>query len=77
MKTACGLSGKDANTTDTMRAKIESAGFVNLHEKVYKLPVGDWAKDPVLKEAGKFNKIQFEQGMEGVSAVLLSSWDVE
>ena len=60
---------KNGETEAHMRAHIEAAGFTNLHEKLYRCPIGDWAKHPVLKEAGKFNKIQFLQGMEGVSHV--------
>lgn len=59
--------GKEFDTESHMRARIEAAGFINVHEKVYKCPIGDWAKDPIVKEAGKFNRIQFKEGAEGVS----------
>lgn len=50
---------------DTFRARIEKAGFTNIHEKEYKVPVGEWAKRPVLKEAGKSCKAQILDGIEG------------
>ena len=59
-------SGKPADTIDHMRARIEAAGFINMQEKTYKVPIGYWAKNPLLKEAGRFNKMQFAAGMEGV-----------
>lgn len=48
-----------------MRSRIEAAGFTNVHERTYKVPIGEWAKNPLLKEAGRFNKMQMKQGMEG------------
>lgn len=42
---ACGeKSGRPLNMVDTMKASIEKAGFVNVHEKLYKVPIGGWAK---------------------------------
>ena len=66
-KAAVATSGKPADMIYTMRAKIEAAGFVNVQEKTYRVPTGTWAKHPLLKEAGKFNKLQFKEGIEGVS----------
>lgn len=57
--------GKPLNTVDTFKAGIQDAGFINVREKTYKVPVGEWTKNPVLREAGKFNKIQLLAGMEG------------
>ena len=50
---------------------------------MYKVPLGDWAKNPILKEAGKLNKAQIMAGMEGYALYLLTrfetptSWSVE
>lgn len=62
---ACAKSGRNINTIDTFRSQIEAAGFTDMHEKLYKVPVGGWAKNPVLKEAGKYHKEQVMQGLEG------------
>ena len=64
-----GTTGKNFDTEAHMRAHMEAAGFTNVHEKLYKIPLGDWAKHPILKEAGKFNKIHLMEGLEGVSYV--------
>jgi hypothetical protein len=58
-------SGRPIDTIDTMRGAIEKAGFVDVHEKELKLPVGPWAKDPVLKEAGRLNYHHWASGLEG------------
>lgn len=59
-------AGKGIDAMNTMRARIEAAGFANIHEKLYKVPTGDWAKKKIKKEAGRFNLIQFKQGMGGM-----------
>lgn len=62
---ACGRMGKNINTIDTFRASIEAAGFTNVQERLYKAPIGDWVKNPILKEAGRAQKAQILQGLEG------------
>lgn len=58
-------TGRRLDNQATMRSQIEAAGFINVHEKSQKCPMGEWAKNPVLKEAGRFQKMQFLSGMEG------------
>lgn len=48
-----------------MRAGIEKAGFINVHERTFKFPLGDWARHPVYKEAGARNVLQFKEGLQG------------
>lgn len=59
--------GKPGDTMERMRERIEDAGVVKIQEKTYKIPIGGWAKNRTLKEAGRFNVMQFKAGMEGVS----------
>ncbi|KAJ5765483.1 hypothetical protein N7520_005042 [Penicillium odoratum] len=71
---AANKSGHPMGTLDTMREQIENAGFVDVHEKVYKWPIGGWAKDPVLKEAGRLNSTMWKSGMEGWAMYLLTRY---
>ena len=64
--------GKPIDTVHHIRSRIEAAGFTNVHEKRYKIPLGDWVRDPVLKEAGRFQKTQVLEGMEGYSMFTLT-----
>lgn len=66
----CAKIGKRLDIETTLKSQIEAGGFVNIHEKVYKVPVGDWAKSPLLKEAGRYHKAQLLEGLEGVSESL-------
>ena len=58
-------SGKPFDTASTMKAAIEATGFVNVREKEYKVPIRKWIKNARLKEAGKYNKAQILNGLEG------------
>lgn len=46
---------------------FRAAGFVNVTERVVKLPWGVWPKDPTLKEIGFYNLTQMENGLEAYS----------
>jgi hypothetical protein len=45
----------------------EEVGFVNVQEKIVKIPIGPWAKDPLQKELGMINLAQLLEGLEGLS----------
>ncbi|KAL9565869.1 hypothetical protein ACKAV7_010051 [Fusarium commune] len=47
------------------RSAIEKAGFVNLVERDFKVPIGGWPKDPKMKEIGKYAQATLEQDIEG------------
>lgn len=57
--------GEVIDTIHHIRSRIEAAGFTNVHEKRCKAPLGDWVRHTVLKEAGRFQKTQVLEGMEG------------
>ncbi|KAE8350464.1 S-adenosyl-L-methionine-dependent methyltransferase [Aspergillus coremiiformis] len=52
---------------DSMRR----AGFVDVREKVYKFPMGPWAKEPRLKEAGRFHREVMVMSLESYALALL------
>ena len=64
--------GKSLDVTKTMRACIEDAGFVEVHEEIQKWPIGPWPRDKVLKDAGLVNAQHWFAGMEGYSMYLLT-----
>lgn len=57
-------TGRSVDILPTMRKGIEDAGFVNVGEEDYKIPVGTWPKNKVMKEAGRLNLEQIDIGME-------------
>ncbi|KAF4439311.1 hypothetical protein FACUT_4248 [Fusarium acutatum] len=47
------------------RSAMEKAGFVNLEERDFKVPIGGWPKDLKMKEIGKYAQATLEQDIEG------------
>ena len=52
---AANKSGKRMDLVKTMRASIEKAGFIDVHEKALKWPIGPWPRDKTKKELGSIN----------------------
>ncbi|KAF4336777.1 glycoside hydrolase family 76 [Fusarium beomiforme] len=49
----------------------ERVGFVDVHERVYRMPINGWAKDPRLKEVGWMWADNLLDGLSGFSYQLL------
>lgn len=65
--------GKTARQTrDHGIAKaLGAAGFVDIVEKKWPVPVGQWPSDPKLKEVGACNLDYVDQSLEGFGTFLL------
>jgi len=77
---AAGILGQDACPGPKLKKWAEDAGFVNIKEHVFKIPIGPWPKDPRLKEIGAWNKLQAFEGVEGWTVALLTrvlGWSAE
>jgi hypothetical protein len=46
---------------------LRDAGFINVQEKVWKIPIGPWAKDPKLKTLGIYNRAVVADATSGVA----------
>ena len=53
---------------------MTDAGFQEVTEVRYKLPIGGWSKDKKLKEIGMYNRLCWEQGIEGWCLYLLTRY---
>jgi hypothetical protein len=52
---SCGdKAGRPLKTSGTAGC-LRQTGFQNVHEKVYKWPIGAWPQDPCLRDAGVLN----------------------
>lgn len=65
-------AGRSLTTQETMRGAMEKAGFVDTHEKLYRIPLGPWAKDKILKEAGQIHYAHWNAALEGWAMWLLT-----
>ncbi|KAH1383126.1 hypothetical protein KXW98_009414 [Aspergillus fumigatus] len=66
--------GKTLRIIDEAKEMMIAAGFVDVVERRFKIPIGPWAKDPRLKELGLYNKLQWEEGIEGWTMMLLTKF---
>jgi hypothetical protein len=57
------------NMAPTMKRRLEDAGFVDVRDDAYKIPVGPWPKDRRLKEIGY---IMLFHCLEGLDAFTLA-----
>ncbi|RYN65472.1 hypothetical protein AA0117_g12136 [Alternaria alternata] len=72
--------GKTFAIYDFNREMITQAGFVDVVEKKFKVPVGTWPRDPKMKELGQWNLLFCLEGLESWSLYLLSmilKWSYE
>ncbi|CEJ59596.1 hypothetical protein PMG11_08215 [Penicillium brasilianum] len=67
-------AGRPLNVQESMRSKIEKAGFIDVHEQVYKVPIGPWPRDRIYKEVGQLNYHHWVTGMEGYAMWLLTKF---
>ena len=58
--------GKPVPRHDQYKAWLEEAGFVDVKEYCFKIPVNTWPKNKQLKEVGKYQLINYTEGCEGL-----------
>lgn len=66
--------GRSLRTQETMRNAMEEAGFVDAHESLFKIPLGPWAKNKTLKEAGQLQYAHWSAAIEGWAMWLLTKF---
>lgn len=67
-------AGRSLRTQETMRGAMEEVGFVDAHEDLQKVPLGPWAKDKILKEAGQLQYDHWSAAIEGWAMWLLTKY---
>ncbi|KAH3920380.1 hypothetical protein HBI56_069300 [Parastagonospora nodorum] len=55
---------KDLCVGHTLRQRMLDAGFVDVQEKVVKVPIGPWPKDAKMKEIGRYQREHVLLGIE-------------
>lgn len=58
-------TGKTWEIAENMAGLMGEAGFVDIVEKRFKWPVGPWSSDERMKDIGRWNLLNWEEGMEG------------
>lgn len=57
--------GAHFNIAENMTSIMRDAGFTDVREAKYKLPLGWWSADPKYKEIGKFYERFYKTGLQG------------
>lgn len=57
--------GKTFEIAENMASLIADAGFEGVVERRFPWPIGPWSSDPRLKDLGRWNLLNWEEGMEG------------
>lgn len=47
--------------------RLRDAGFINVEERIWKIPIGTWARDPKLKTMGAYNRAVISDALQGVA----------
>ena len=56
----------------SLKGWLEEVGFVDVHQRVFKMPSNGWAKDERLKGLGRMWERNFAAGMSGFSVMLFN-----
>lgn len=63
--------GKPLRIAGKMKRWYREAGFEDVHEEIFKVPVNPWPKDPRMKDLGKMCELNLLDGVQGFSLALL------
>lgn len=62
--------GRPLRIANKLKRWYEQAGFVDVHEEMFKLPINSWPKDPQMKMLGRFNETNLLDGLQAFSLQL-------
>ncbi|KAI9886813.1 MAG: nucleolar complex protein 14 [Watsoniomyces obsoletus] len=65
--------GKVMNVAPLVKGYIQDAGFVNVKETIRKVPMSPWAKDPKLKQQGRYNQLATLDSLQAYSLRLFTT----
>jgi hypothetical protein len=64
--------GKSLNLNEKMRDGMEAAGFEDVQERIFKVPIGSWPSDPKMKLLGRWAQLFCLEGVDSWALYLLS-----
>ncbi|EEQ29816.1 conserved hypothetical protein [Microsporum canis CBS 113480] len=68
---ACSLIGQTLTAPENVKRWMQEAGFVDVKEEQFKLPINTWPKDPELKLAGRYQQVQYSDALQPYALGLL------
>jgi hypothetical protein len=64
--------GIDLAVAQKFKGMIEDAGFEEVQEKTFDLPLGNWGEGRRMKEIGLCQQVQMTEGLQGIASGLLT-----
>jgi hypothetical protein len=80
MKAALAIFGPDLLGARNHTEYLKNAGFINVQERVFKIPIGPWPKNQTLKTVGLYGRMMIYDGLEANSLRAFTKglgWSVE
>ncbi|KAF3165947.1 hypothetical protein EYR41_007755 [Orbilia oligospora] len=74
MRIACERAGTSFDVAGRVKEWCEAAGFEEVTQRVYKLPIGPWPKDKSEKTLGSYNLANMLSACDGFSLHLLTKF---
>lgn len=65
LEESSGKFTKPMRVINDVKGNMINAGFEDITEKRFKVPIGGWARDKSLKELGRYNGAAWDQGCDG------------
>jgi hypothetical protein len=65
-------AGKPLRIANKLKTWYKQAGFVDVHEEVFKIPINDWPKDARWKFTGRFWRDSLIAGLQGFCLALFT-----
>ncbi|KAL7821797.1 S-adenosyl-L-methionine-dependent methyltransferase [Trichoderma gracile] len=72
MRIAAETMKRPAVLGSTLKEVFERVGFVDVQERIFKIPINEWPRDERLKEIGRMWGENFSQGLNGFSIQLMN-----
>ncbi|KAI9860619.1 MAG: hypothetical protein M1813_006044 [Trichoglossum hirsutum] len=67
LEEACQKISIDIRVPPRLTQMLSAAGFEDVQQKLYKIPIGPWPKDPLLKKVGHYQRANFLEGLSAIS----------
>ena len=62
---------RDACPGPKLKGWMKDAGYVNVEEQIFRIPIRPWPANKDFKRIGEWNRLQLLEGMEAMSIYLL------
>lgn len=74
MRRASLMANRPIHVAPLLKQMFIDAGFVDVHEKVYKIPLNGWPRGHRLKRVGEMWHHSMRDGLSGFSYALFNRW---